>query len=149
MVLPSPNGSTIAASAGNSRIAAGSLLNASAVGHWLACHGYGTAERPVALIASGERWADGGLRPALEDLLGAGAIATVLREQVGDTLSPEATAAAIAFQATPDVKAAVTACSSGRELIAGGFAQDVAIASELNLCTTVPLLVDGAFTAAG
>ncbi|MEV0095209.1 hypothetical protein [Streptomyces sp. NPDC050738] len=71
LVLPSPNGSAIAAAAGESAVLAGSLRNASAVGRWLADRGYGTLDRPVAVIASGERWPDGSLRPALEDLLGA------------------------------------------------------------------------------
>jgi 2-phosphosulfolactate phosphatase len=33
-------------------------------------------------------------------------------------------------------------------LIAGGFAADVAIATEMNACDVVPVLTDGAFTAA-
>ncbi|MDN3027873.1 hypothetical protein [Streptomyces sp. S.PB5] len=36
---------------------------------WLAGQGYGTPERPVAVIGAGERRLDGTLRPALEDLL--------------------------------------------------------------------------------
>jgi 2-phosphosulfolactate phosphatase len=38
-------------------------------------------------------------------------------------------------------------CSSGRELIEQGFAEDVAIAAELDSSTAVPVLRDGAFTA--
>ncbi|MEU7576578.1 2-phosphosulfolactate phosphatase [Streptomyces sp. NPDC041068] len=148
LVLPSPNGSAIAASAGASPVVAGALRNATAVGRWLVRQGYGTAEHPVALIAAGERWPDRSLRPAVEDLLGAGAVLHVLRERLGDTLSPEAAVAEAGFRATADVRAAVTAGASGGELIDGGFAEDVVIATELDACTAVPVLVDGAFTAA-
>ncbi|MEV6683610.1 hypothetical protein AB0N09_43280 [Streptomyces erythrochromogenes] len=73
-VLPSPNGSAIAAvTTPGSTVVAGCLRNASAVGRWLAVRGYGTSRLPVPVIAAGERWPDGSLRPAPEDLLGAGA----------------------------------------------------------------------------
>lgn len=148
LILPSPNGSSIAAAAGALPVVAGCLRNATAVGHWLAEHGYGTPERPVAVIASGERWPDGSLRPALEDLLGAGGILATLRRLCGAVLSPEAAAAAACFEATPDVITAVATSASGRELTDGGFADDVGIATELNACATVPVLTGGAFTAA-
>ncbi|WP_404952828.1 2-phosphosulfolactate phosphatase [Streptomyces sp. 147326] len=148
LVLPSPNGSSIAAAAGGSTVVAGCLRNATAVGHWLARHGYGTPDRPVAVIASGERWPDGSLRPALEDLLGAGAALAALRKLGCGPLSPEAAAAADCFEATPDAVAAVTDSASGQELADGGFACDVAVATELDACDRVPVLVDGAFTAA-
>lgn len=148
LVLPSPNGSAIAAAAGESLVLAGCLRNATAVGHWLAQHGYGTLDRPVAVIASGERWPDGSLRPALEDLLGAGAVLAALRKQCDGALSSEAAAAAACFEATPDVVTAVTTSASGKELIEGGFADDVRIATERDTCDTVPILTDGAFTAA-
>ncbi|MGW6709254.1 2-phosphosulfolactate phosphatase, partial [Streptomyces sp. NPDC054956] len=148
LVLPSPNGSSIAAAAGGSTVVAGCLRNAAAVARWLHRHGYGTLDRPVAVIASGERWPDGSLRPALEDLLGAGAVLSALRGLGGGPLSPEASVAADCFEATPDVVAAVTGCASGRELADGGFAGDVAVATELDACGIVPLLTDGAFTAA-
>ncbi|TDC24790.1 hypothetical protein E1265_08810 [Streptomyces sp. 8K308] len=148
LVLPSPNGSSIAAAAGGATVVAGALRNATAVGRWLAAQGYGTAKRPVAVIASGERWPDGGLRPALEDLLGAGAVIAALRRHGGDRLSPEAAVAATAFTEAGNVGDAVTACSSGRELIGQGYAGDVAVATELDGCEVVPVLVEGAFTAA-
>lgn len=145
LVLPSPNGSAIAAAAGETTVAAGCLRNATAVGRWLARHGYGTAERPVVVIAAGERWPDGSLRPALEDLLGAGAIIAELESQGAGSLSPEATAARACFVQTTDVISTVAACSSGIELTRSGFADDVAIAAELDASATVPILSDGAF----
>jgi 2-phosphosulfolactate phosphatase len=149
LVLPSPNGSAIAAAHRSHTVVAGCLRNASAVGRWLFQQGFGTPERPATVIAAGERWPDNSLRPALEDLLGAGAIIAALRNEKPVTLSPEAAAAYGCFQATPDVAAAITHCASGRELAARGFSEDVAIATEVNTCTAVPVLADEAFSATG
>ncbi|MEE1664056.1 2-phosphosulfolactate phosphatase [Streptomyces sp. WAC07094] len=145
LVLPSPNGSAIAAAAGDSSVVAASLRNATAVGRWLTRRGYGTGDRPLAVIAAGERWPDGSLRPALEDLLGAGAIIAELESRGAGPLSPEAAAARACFTHTPDVAGAVAACSSGIELARSGFADDVVIATELNASAIVPVLTDGAF----
>ncbi|MEU0003984.1 2-phosphosulfolactate phosphatase [Streptomyces sp. NPDC006314] len=147
LVLPSPNGSTIAAAAGEATVVAGALRNAAAVGRWLADRGYGTAEQPVLVIASGERWPDGSLRPALEDLLGAGSVIAALRRFGRSNLSPEAATAAAVFDSVTDVGATVAACASGQELISSGYADDVAIATELDACDVVPVLVEGAFVA--
>jgi 2-phosphosulfolactate phosphatase len=144
LVLPSPNGSTIAAAHRGSTIA-GCLRNPSAVGHWLGRQGYGTTTLPVTVIAAGERWPDGSLRPALEDLLGAGAVIAAL-QGARPVLSPEAAAAQACFQATRDVAAAVARSESGVELAAGGFAEDVTIATEIDASVAVPLLTDEAFT---
>ncbi|MFD7060409.1 2-phosphosulfolactate phosphatase [Streptomyces sp. NPDC059906] len=149
LVLPSPNGSAIAAAADGSTVVAGCLRNATALGRWLALHGYGTPAHPVAVIAAGERWPDGSLRPALEDLLGAGAIIAELQAQGVGPLSPEAAAARTCFERNPDVGRAVATCSSGLELAQGGFADDVAIASKVGDSKTVPVLIDRAFTRAG
>lgn len=158
LVLPSPNGSAIAAAVGASGavVAAGCLRNAAAVGSWLAGQGYGVPERPVAVIAAGERWSDGGLRPALEDLLGAGAIVSAVVSALvsarvpppsGAGISPEASAAAASYASCADVASAVADCASGRELRGHGFAEDVAVAVEPEASERVPVLVDGAFTA--
>ncbi|MFB7590965.1 2-phosphosulfolactate phosphatase [Streptomyces sp. NPDC056169] len=145
LVLPSPNGSTIAAEAasGGATVVAASLRNPTAVARWLADRGYGSADRPLAVIASGERWPDGSLRPALEDLLGAGAVLSALARTGVPT--PEASAAATLWAATEDPVAALHGCDSGRELYEYGYPQDVAVAAEIDSSTTVPVLVDGAF----
>ncbi|MGW7075465.1 2-phosphosulfolactate phosphatase [Streptomyces sp. NPDC054866] len=144
LVLPSPNGSAIAAAAGTSgAVVAGCLRNAAAVGSWLARRGYGTRDLPVAVVAAGERWADGSLRPALEDLLGAGAIVSAIH---GAELSPEASVTAAAYTSCGDVASAVADCASGRELRAYGFAEDVAVAVESGASQGVPVLMDGAFS---
>ncbi|MBC9711871.1 2-phosphosulfolactate phosphatase [Streptomyces sp. TRM66268-LWL] len=147
LVLPSPNGSTIAAAAPDGvAVVAACLRNASAVGSWLTGAGYGTSARPVGVIASGEQWPDGALRPAIEDLLGAGAVIAALGAP--GELSPEAAGARAVFDGTQDVEAAVRAGASGRELVAYGFPQDVDVAVERDVSRTVPLLSAGAFTAA-
>ncbi|OKJ65945.1 2-phosphosulfolactate phosphatase [Streptomyces sp. CB02261] len=145
LVLPSPNGSTIAAEAAShgATVVAASLRNHTAVARWLTDRGHGSAERPLAVIAAGERWPDGSLRPALEDLLGAGAVLAGLAGP--HPLTPEATAAATLWSATEDPGTALHGCDSGRELYEYGFPQDVAVAAEVDSSTAVPVLVDGAF----
>ena len=145
LVLPSPNGSTIAAAASGPVVAA-CLRNASAVGRWLSGQGYGTPSRPLLVVPAGERWPDGSLRPSLEDALGAGAVIAALASTMDPAvLSPEAALLRAAYVGTPDVAAAVRECASGRELIQGGYADDVDIAVELDASTVVPVLIDGAF----
>ncbi|MGV9615200.1 hypothetical protein [Nocardia xishanensis] len=58
------------------------------------------------------------------------------------------TIARTAFETTCDLAATLAECSSGRELRTGGFADDVAVAGELDVSTAVPLRIDGAFAAA-
>lgn len=140
VVLPSPNGSTCAAlgAAAGATVVAACLRNAGAVAAWLDER----AAAPVTVIACGERWPDGSLRPALEDILGAGAVVAGLP----GTRSPEAAAAAAVWRDAesrlPDVLAA---CASGREQVVRGWADDLAYASAAGASTTVPVLEGGAF----
>lgn len=151
LVLPSPNGSTIAARAaelGIPHVIAGSLRNATAVAHAARrlCGG-----GPISVIAAGERWhhSDGPLRPAVEDMLGAGAVLTALDPSaaVGQPrCSAEAAAARAAFMAArPRLAQVLADCASGRELIARGWEDDVATAAAFDVATVVPTLVDGEF----
>jgi 2-phosphosulfolactate phosphatase len=144
VVLPSPNGSAIAfalADAGVTVVGA-CLRNASAVGRWLA----GTGGR-VSVVAAGERWPDGSLRPAVEDLWGAGAVLTGLPL---DNASPEAGAAVAAYDAVrDDLGRALPDCASGRELVAGGFPRDVEIAAEADASEVVPVLRGEGFVDVG
>ena len=163
LVLPSPNGSAIAAAATATattatasattatatEVVAACLRNAIATGRWLAGRGLGTPDHPIAVIAAGERWPDGSLRPALEDLLGAGAVIAALMHQGAGPLSPEAAAASGCYEVTPDIAAAVAGSASGRELIQRGFPGDVVLASEVDTCEVAAVLADGAFEAAG
>jgi 2-phosphosulfolactate phosphatase len=144
LVLPSPNGSAIAAAATAGHLLAGSLRNATAVARWLSGHGFGHPDRPAAIIAAGERWPAGELRPALEDLLGAGAIIAALG--LPDALSPEAAAAAAAWRHhRPDITDVIHRCSSGQELTAAGHVPDIDIAAQYDTQETVPILTGGAF----
>ncbi len=139
LVLPSPNGSHLAFRARDRgfKVAAGCLRNARAVARWAA-----TAGRQVGVCCAGERWPDGSLRPALEDLLGAGAII----ENLAGSASPEARAARAAFSDSGGaLHERLASCSSGRELIARGFAEDVSIAAELDVSDCVPILVEEEF----
>jgi 2-phosphosulfolactate phosphatase len=150
LVLPSPNGSAIcaaAASTGAEVVAAG-LRNAPAVARWLRARGYGDALRPVGVIAAGERWPDGTLRPAVEDLLGAAVVLDGLAEAPGG-LSIEAAVALSVLTGVPDVPAAVRGSASGRELARGGFAADLDVATQIGVSDVVPALRSGVFRPAG
>ncbi|WP_280186399.1 hypothetical protein [Nocardia gipuzkoensis] len=59
--------------------------------------------------------------------------------------SPVGGAAAATQQGITDVAALIRDCASGRELADGGFAQDVAVATELDVSSVVPVLTEGAF----
>ncbi|MEV0343054.1 2-phosphosulfolactate phosphatase [Nocardia sp. NPDC050713] len=149
LVLPSPNGSAISAAVTGIPVLAASLRNATAVARWIRRQGWGTADRPVAVIAAGEQWPGrDALRPSIEDLLGAGAVISALASAGAGPLSPESTIARTAFESTGDIGATLADCSSGRELRDGGFAEDVAIAGEVDVSDSVPLRTDGAFAPA-
>jgi 2-phosphosulfolactate phosphatase len=144
LVLPSPNGSTIAfelAEAGVSVLGA-CLRNAEAVAAWLAPRLEGGAD--VALVPAGERWPDESLRPAVEDLWGAGAVIAGLVDRGVTGLSPEARQAERAFRAArlPDELAEL---ASAVELREGGFGDDVAVAGEVGASEVVPLLAGESF----
>jgi len=146
LVLPSPNGGALARSAGTSgatHVLAGCLRNASAV-----AAAAGEAGGVITLIAAGERQGpDAELRPALEDLLGAGAVLAALAG-AGRSASPEAVAAVAALASMRHGLAEVLwECASGRELRAGGFRADVEMAAALDVSTIVPRLDEGAFSA--
>jgi len=140
IVLPSPNGSTLSLAAGSTSVLAGCLRNARAVA--MVARAYGPK---IAIVPAGERWSgDHSLRPALEDLIGAGA----LIDHLPGRRSPEAMAAWAAYrEAEPDLDGRLRDCSSGRELIGQGFEADLALAAQLNVSDAVPVLIDGAYVA--
>ncbi len=141
VVLPSPNGSTIAfalAEAGVTVVGA-ALRNARAVAAWLDDRRAAT----VSVVAAGERWPDGQLRPAVEDLWGAGAVLAALG---GRRASPEAEAAVAAFGTVEEALGdALPRCASGRELVEAGFATDVDLAAAYDVSRVVPVLYGDAF----
>ncbi|SIS21703.1 2-phosphosulfolactate phosphatase [Williamsia sterculiae] len=145
LVLPSPNGSTIIHTLTDTGtvVLAASLRNAAAVGRWISAHA--PVNGAIAVIPSGERWPDGGLRPAIEDLWGAGAIIDALNDGTR-RLSPETMGARVAWLSVcGDIVAALNNCVSGRELVDMGYASDVAVAAEINQSTAVPVLTGGAY----
>lgn len=140
VVLPSPNGAmvTLAAAATARVLLAGCLRNARAVA--------AAAQRLGAtfnVIPAGERWPDGSLRPALEDLLGAGAILSYLPGM----RSPEVAAAVAVFERhCGSLAEALEHCASGRELASRGHHKDREIAAQLNASQWVPRFDGEAFT---
>lgn len=158
VVLPSPNGATISAMAAavGANVLAGCIRNAraTAIAALRSIRGTdpaGQRRRPVntvLVIAAGERWPDGSLRPAIEDLLGAGAvIAELIRCGVGEAdCSPEALVAMRLWNTTSALDETLLQCASGRELLLRGFGADVHIALEHNQSAVAALLVDDAFT---
>ena len=126
---------------------AGCLRNATAVATWLAGRLLTDRTSSIGVVAAGERWPDGSLRPAIEDLLGAGAILAGLhRAAPGIAISPEARAAIAAFAAAePELPRQLAECASGLELTEDGFAEDVAIAADLDASTGVPVLAGNRF----
>ena len=148
LVLPSPNGSTISAGLAGEVpvVVAASLRNRSAVARWLRDRRAADPDVAVAVVCAGERWPDGSLRPAVEDLWGAGALVELLIGDGWPDVAPEAAAAAAAFRALDGaVAVALRACASGRELIDIGHPDDVEIAAELDRSASVPVLRDGVF----
>jgi 2-phosphosulfolactate phosphatase len=141
-VLPSPNGAQVALAAARTVpvLLAGSLRNARAVAQ--AAQKLGSAFN---IIPAGERWADGSLRPALEDWLGAGAI---LRWLPGSR-SPEAESAVALFENhRENLVSALDHCGSGRELDERGHHRDKLIAGQLDASACVSRFDGLAFVAA-
>lgn len=138
IVLPSPNGSALtfgARNAGARRVIVGCLRNARAIARSL------DDATSVGVIAAGERWrgATGPLRPALEDLLGAGAILSALGRS---SMSPEATAAALTFESGEDrLDWLMRESGSGREHRAKLDPKNIELAADLNASPLVPTLI--------
>ena len=140
VVLPSPNGATLAleAAATGATVVAGCLRNAAAVSRFLS-----EQQRRVVVVAAGERWRDGTFRVATEDLLGAGAVLAGVPDA---DVSAEAKVAVNAFRSSrADLEPILRSCTSGRELAAVGSVEDVLWAARLDASPIVPVLRDGAF----
>jgi len=139
LVLPSPNGSAIAhgAVSGGLPVLSACLRGAAAAVVLL------TEYDRVGLVAAGERWPDGTLRPAYEDWLGCGVLVRGLVGR-GYRASPDAAAAAAAARDPRPL----AECPSGRELVERGFAEDVQMAEQLDVTQAVAVLKSGRFCAA-
>jgi len=145
LVLPSPNGSTLALNASGIPVFTACLRNAPAVAKQATAHGL-----RIAVIPAGEQWRESALRPCLEDLVGAG---SVLAELPG-TPSPEAEAAIATFaRFRHGLREALFRCGSGKELVDRGFALDLELAAEYAVSRVTPVLtgerfIDGSADAA-
>jgi len=137
LVLPSPNGSTLSLATQQTITLCGSLRNCRAVANFALQLG-----KNIAVIPTGERWEDDSLRPAVEDLVGAGSI---LRYLPG-TRSPESQTAIAAFEsAAVDMIGFLKNSISGKQLIERNYEQDVLLAADIDCSQSVPLLKNGAF----
>ena len=137
LVLPSPNGSTLSLATRTTPTICGSLRNAKSVAKY--AMGFG---KKISIVPAGEQWADKTLRPAFEDLVGAGAIISYLT----GTLSPESKTALSAYEGSKtNLLEDIINCSSGKELIERGFEKDIYLACEFNISDNVPLLIDKAY----
>ncbi len=157
LVLPSPNGATLSAlahEAGAGAVFTACLRNAPAVAAYIGAS-IEARYRRVLVVAAGERWPGGTLRPAVEDLWGAGAVISALRSSDlygggRTTCSPEAQAAADAFLAVrPYLSVRLRECSSGRELTERGSGEDLTWAAAFGVSGAVPLLQGGAYRSVG
>lgn len=148
LVLPSPNGSTVTFKAksivkdksivkeknSQASIFCASLRNLRATAR--ACQAFSK----ILIIPCGEKWADGTLRPSLEDLYAAGGLASLLEDK---TLSPEAQAAAAVYRGISLEQ--LRDCASAQELIERGFAQDVDLCLQTDVSELACQLIDDAF----
>jgi 2-phosphosulfolactate phosphatase len=139
VVLPSPNGSALSAMAsGSPRVAtfAGCPRNRRAVAKAL------SAFPRIGVLAAGERWPDGSLRPAIEDWLGVGSIVDTLQ----GSLSPEAEFARTSWRAAQaDLMRLLHGSQSGQELAQEDYIRDVDMAAELDGSDRAPRLIEGAY----
>ncbi|MEX2247079.1 MAG: 2-phosphosulfolactate phosphatase [Dehalococcoidia bacterium] len=146
VVLPSANGSLCASVApGSARLFAGALVNATAVAE-AAGRLVDETDLCVTVVPCGERWAapwDGeGLRFAVEDYLGAGAIIA----GISCEKSPEARACEAAFAGLRSSLCEVLLeCASGRELRLWGLEADVLDAARLDVFAAVPVMLGECF----
>lgn len=149
---------TDAAAATGAVVLAGSLRNASAVADAVVRLQDERQQRTfVSVVAAGERAEDGGLRFAVEDQLGAGAVIAALTDRGIDHSSPEAAAADAAFRGLRGaVRHLLSGSGSGRELAAGDPVEGQLAASGIRPVTVrdsavnddstvVPVLREGAF----
>lgn len=156
----SRNGAAVAAAAEGATVLLGSVRNAGAVARAIAVEQERRQARTsVAVIAAGELDSAGGLRFAVEDHLGAGAVIAALTDLGIDHTAPDAAVAAEGFRALRRaLRHILSASGSAREIADGVPATDrmtaagltpttAADAAELDAIDAVPVLRDGVFVA--
>ncbi|BBA95572.1 hypothetical protein RVR_483 [Actinacidiphila reveromycinica] len=146
VLFTSLNGAAAAgAAAAAPALLVGGLRNATACARAVARLLDEQVARRVTVVACGEHWSSTqphveGMRPSLEDWIGAGVICDRLAQE-GRTLSPEAQVAAGAARSPGP--AVLADCVSARELVAAGFDDDVALALQVDVSGVVPTRLPG------
>jgi 2-phosphosulfolactate phosphatase len=139
LVLPSPNGSTIAFKA---REQGGVVFSAGLRNRQATAAACGHFQR-ILVIPCGERWSDGSLRPAIEDYVAAGGIIQALGTRLR---SPEAEMAVAAFAAAQQQNfVALNQCGSAVELRERGFASDVELCLQMDVSSNACQLAGNFF----
>ena len=145
VVLNAVNGGTCSRLAGAAPLLfVGALINAGAAA--AAVSDVLDAGRSCAVVVCGERLVEagpgGGIRFAVEDYLGAGAILSFLECEK----SAEARVCQAAFEGVRgELLPILKECDSGRELCEMGYAEDVDFSAQLNTSDTVPVFRDGCY----
>jgi len=101
------------------------------------------APRHLVVVAAGERWPDGSLRPALEDSICAGRLLQILRDgSLAARLSPAAVLAArsVAGLSRAETAGFVRGSVSAAELRIAGYEEDVEMAVGTDADSVVPVL---------
>jgi 2-phosphosulfolactate phosphatase len=131
------------------RVIAAGLGNRMAVAEWVLARQAEKGDRfAVAVIAVGEGRPDGTFRPAVEDLLAAGAVIDALTGLGIDHCSPDAAAASAAFVGLKQaLRHLVSASETGQALAAAGRQAEVVAAGKLDESRDVALLGEFAFPA--
>lgn len=131
IVLTTTNGTRAIEKIKCKNLYAASFLNLSAVVQRLLSY-----ER-VAIVCAGHRG-----RVALEDVLCAGAISSMMRSQ---KKTDSAFIAESVWKSTRSVHEILSSCQHGKELIKKGFSKDVEFCSNIDLYHIVPVFKDGVF----
>lgn len=127
LVLPSPNGSAISFRAKETAAAVFSSCFRNMAATARACRHF----KRILVVPCGERWPNGALRPAVEDLAAAGGIISYLTDR---TWSPEAQVAVSAYHHHSLLGiSGLGECTSALELTERGFAEDVRLCLSLNV----------------
>ena len=147
VVFTSLNGATVVGAAARApALLVGAPRNATACAKTAGELMERTRSGRVTVVACGERWSSvepggTGVRPAVEDWLGAGSICAALAD-LGYSLSAEARLAAAGWR-SPTALEDLAECVSARELRAAGFATDVELALEVDADSQVPVRMAG------
>lgn len=140
-----------ASAATGAHVVVGGLRNAAAVAaHVLEVQRTRGERTSISIVAAG--YPDGtdakGLRFAVDDLLGAGAVVAALGDLGIDHASPDAAVAGEGFRALGGaVRHLLTASGTGRRLDADGRRDEVLAAAARDAASVVPVLRDGVFVA--